>query len=1325
MNRTFSPYLFRGQGAMITADSLLRPFADENGVVSSTSGPFANSFATHETLRPTRGAPQGLDLKDFGNRVLSVFLRWQVNPGVGLPSEPFKVWRRVAFPLLQDPEPVLTSRIALPPLGVVHQFTEPVMSMTVHVKSTGPALGVTIVPLANGVGFENMLGFETLNIPANGQRTFRFYAPFITAVLVGGADGQEVSAVGEALSQAEKIEGWELVETVGLPVDQGEFSDLDGQEHGKEQGLVGAEVPAQEAAKQRFTRGINPFGWYPDFPTGEMAPTWELPDPDGMIDDANKTLLDMLHKAMQARPNQQAEVLDHHVISPPQNANGDTMPADDGEARISSVKLMQMAVATDPMQSVLMGFGTGYPYVDLDPINLGAISLLGSSDMADYDFMVTGLWNRGLDGDSEPLELATIIPRPRRVERPLPPTDLRLHFLAHQRPAAPDEDWTATSRASWERLPLDNFNAVSSFAFGRAEGGVAGPATPLMEPRPSGKGLMPIGNNENRQDPEYPRQSASDTGYVIPNTPGSVSAQYGLANQNLFGIWSPWSTLPFSTTQPEPDTVNIISAELRPIDTGSGTVCPADLVVEFVVDWRVRSVARIDFAGRLFPAATRHEEPPAGLPGGLQKSIGGAAQNVFIDFAGDVPSLNDPSVPGLDGTANVISLDAQGDAEVATPGFASQGHARRYRVTIPGFSLDYNGTPHVGLAMRARLREALAPGRVGSFGPRSKLTYASDPRSRPTQVIDVVRLASLPDAKGECHAIVEWQSVPGADGYILYQSTETRMLASRSIPEALPGVTLSSRLTTLKNAFAASPDRRDFNRANKTFLTGTSLDVALPRGSQAIHLFVVIPVSAGGVEGPWPSGPDADEAMIPFVAPRIATPAPPTIEAQRIETPSGFAARIRVETRASSGARPGRIDLYRTRVADAARQIDSMGPSLVSLTGSTVDWMVGTDTNGTETWITDITGEDAPGGSWKPQWYRAIAWGLDDAQRGVRKGRGRPSPAVPVVIPPNDPPQLTPPVLTWPGGGNLGDILVSMASDAPITPTGLGPHTLSAEVRLDGASQLHYYTIGPDAGEDPLNPGQKQPGPTPLELIPEVPEMTQTALWRAPDGLDRNYRLFIRRPGTMPAGSIMLRMTDPLGRVTERAVSFGEGSIIPLPDLSEVDSFSISGRGTVFSVTTDAPVSGPLEYLVRIVIRPTSGRGGVLGSDRFRDLRELPGGFGRFGGLPDDTPDPNPGFRLPRRFEPRPGPILDLGTNRPASQFKTEGRNLVYEAPIAEVPLARTRPGAGAQDPMYIANRQKIGARTGITVFARTDIRSITFEIITPDGRRVSSSDRD
>lgn len=1285
MERFFNPYLFRGQGGLITANAMLGPFANEDGRV----------IPPGSELNPFR--QPGFDLKDFGNTALAVFLRWQLNPSVGLPSEPFKVWRRLAMPLFEEMSPATAEHIVVPPLGDVYQFSEPFSLITVQVRSTGPAFNALIIPLAGGVGFENMLQLESLPVAANGQRTWTFHAPFVTGVLVNTPPGQEISVVGAPASAANKIEGWELVETVGLPVEPSEFGDLAGQSHGKEQGLVGAEVSAVDAAKDRFSRGINPYGWHPAFPTGEMAPTWELPDPEAMAIDAQKTLLSMLHDALNRPASQQVDHIEEHVINPPQNPNGQTMTADDGVAEISPVKMLQMAVSTDPMQSVVLGFGTGYPYENLDPIHFGAFSLFADPDVADYDYMVTGLWADGLEGDGKEVELAALIPRPRKPTPPPTPADLRLHFLAHQRPALQNGVWVATSRLSWERLPIDNLSRVASFAFARARSGATGPADALMEQRPSGKGHMPIGNNENRQDPEYPRQSASDTGLPIPNNPGSVNARYGVCTQDLFGIWSPWATRPFSTAQPPPDPVNIISAELRPIDTGSGTVCPADLVVEFVVDWRVRSVDQIDFRGRLFAAATRHEDPPPGMPGGVMKSLGGAAQPVAVTYIGDAPS-----VPG----GTVISLDAQGETKVNTPGFASQGHARRYRITVPNFSLDYAGTPHIGLVLQARLREAIAPGRIGAWGPRTKLTFASDPRSRPTQKIDIVPLASLPDAKGECHAIVSWQLSPAAVGYIVYQTTESRMRSSRNMADATPDDTTSTRFSVLKNAFKSDPKRDDFTRLNRDPLTTSSLDVALARGSQDIHLFVVIPISAGGVEGPWPGGPMADLALTAFIAPRLAVPAPPTLEAQRIETPGGFATRLRVGTRAAQGARPTQIDLYRTRVADAARQLDSMGLPIASLTASTGSWIVDTATNGTETWITDVAGEDAPTGSWKPQWYRAVAWSSDDPIRSVRKSRGRPSPAVPIVIPPPGPPPLSPPILSWPGGG-LDDILVSFSSAAPLQPTSLGPHVLSAEVRFTGEQNAFFITRDPVGQPDPANPALKLPGAIPLDEISTTPSTSGTGLWRSTAGTGEDYRLFLRRPAGAPAGAVILRLTDPLGRMTERIARFPEGSILPPPILSDVDSFSVAGRGTFYTVTTDAPVSGPLEYQIRVAIRPVDD-GGIT-PERLRTLRTQP----FFQDRPGATP-----------FRPRPGPVLDLGLRRPASPFVRDGDALVYQAPLGDVPLSSRGPTDGTQAPLYAISRQQVGGQTAITVIARADIRSILFEIIMPDGREVSSGTR-
>lgn len=1248
MTRIFNTNRFMARGAIITLGSMLKHH------VSSPRFP-------------------KLDLKDFGSVNVAIFLRWSVNPRLGLPSEPFKVWRRPALPFSQEPPMISHTAIPLPPLGRVFQLDEPCAVVHVTLASPGAASAV-VIPLADGIGFENMLASEVVAIPAGGQQTVTFRAPYITSVLVMGGHSA-VQLRGIPVSSMAEISDWQLLETVGLPVDEGEWGDLADQTHGVPQGMTGAETDARTACAQRYARGLNPFGWGVDFPGGEPAPPWAMPSAADMIADAEVDVLPMLHEAMRLPPEEQVNFLTQLVIRPPENPNGQVLPADDGTADVSPIKLLQMAAATDPIQAVTLGFGTGYMFadrnlmLDLDPVFFGRTSFFDDASVSDWDFMVTGRWARGLDGESEEVEYAALVPRPARVNHPPGPADLKIHFLAHQRPARSDQPWVSSARMSWERLPFDNISPVASFAVGRADAGSATPATPLMEKRPNAAGYMPIGNNENRKDPEYPRQSASDGAYPIPNQPGSVSANYGVATQNIFGIWSPWIAKPFSTSQPPPDPVRIINALLRPADSGTGTICPADLFLELVVDWRVRSVARIDLRGRLFAAATRHDEPPAGMPAGLQTSIGGPAPPVAISFSGDTPTV---------ASGSVICLDPQGAAEVA-PGQTTQGHARRYRVTIPGFSLNYASTPHIGMALEARLRERIAPGRIGAWPDEPKVTYASDPRGRPTQVVDIVRLASLPDARGQCHAIVEWQAIASAEGYILYETTETKMLASRGLDGPVPGDTLSERLTVLKNAFVGDPTRMDFTRVRDGLVTGESLDVALPRGSQDIHLFVVIPQSAGGVEGPWPSGSDADEQLIAFAAPRIATPAPPTIEAQRIERVGGFSARVRIRTRGASGARPKQIDIYRTRVADAARMLDSMGLPIAELSASAGPWTVEEDNADGATWIDSVSGDDAASGSWRYVWYRAVAWSEDDALRGVLRGRGRPSPAVPVLIPPPDAPPLSALSPSWPGG-DVGDVQLDFNAPVPLEPTPIGPHRMSVEIRRRG-DQIPFFIT-----EKPL----------PLADISETAVENANGLWRVADGLEQNYRIFVNRDDDNDVMSVTVRLIDPIGRVTERLHTIEAGSIIPLPTLSPIDVFTISGRGNVYSSTTNAPLGsfGGQSYRVRATLTPPR--------DPINELVLRGPGRGP-------------------RIRPRPGPIIDVGIGRPRSQFRTVGRNLVFEGDLASIPTAR--PG-DIPEGTYAIVRQGTPRATTLIVFARKALSAVRLDIITPDGREVSRSTR-
>lgn len=1219
--RIFDPTAFKAQGALITTRALFKGFP-----------------------RPP------IDLSDAPRMV---FLRWQLNPRIGMPVEPFKVWRRPAMPV--EEAKLDAEAMSVPPLGTVYAMPEPMVSLTIGVSAGASGANGMIVPLADGIGFENMLGVIPYALAANGSNILRFQASYITGFLVIGP--ASITALnGLPQSAADKLSGWELVETVGLPVDEGDWSDLAGQSHGIKQGLVGAELPAADAAAQRMSRGINPFGWHQTFATGELAPLWELPSAAQMIDDADMQLLPMLHKAMQLPPEDQAAFTRDFLINPPENAAGKQMSGDPGRATVAALTLLQMAVSSDPLQAVTLGFGTGYLYEDLPPVHFGQMSFFDEKGVSDWDFMVTGLW-RGLrreDGDE--IEFAALVPRPRLVLPPPAPADLALDFLGHHQPTAPDAPWTAASRLSWERLPLDNIARVASFAAGRADLSRPGdPAHALMERRPTAPGHLPIGDARNPNDPERTRQSATDSGFPIPNDPGSVAARYGIATQNIFGIWSPWVTEGFTSAQPAAETVQIVDAHLQPTDPGPpATLCPAELRIEFVLDWRARRVASVAFRGRLFAAATRHDDPPAGMPGSVQTSLVGATKTVTVSFAGDVPT----AIGG-----SIAALNAQGDA-VVSPG-PQQGDSRRYRLTVPGFSLDFGATPHVGLALSGRVQERLAPMRIGAWSP-AKLAYASDPRARATAVMPVVPLTSLPDAAGEGHARLAWAAQPGSAGYVVYTSNEHTLLDRTGQPRPAPDATLSERLVAMKEVFDADPDRNAFTRINTALVTQTSLDVAIPRGSQAIHAWVVLPVSPGGAEAPWPSGTGASDALIVYAAPRIAEPAPPRIEVRRVAQDAGFVARIRVETRPDAGARPRQIRLYRTRVADAARAVDSMGLPVVEIGGSGGGWVTTPPAPASDGWIEVATGTDAPGGSWKHVWYRAVA--LADAlpERGVLGGRSLASPAVPVVVPPAGPPPMSALTLDWPGGG-AGDVRAIFSTNVPIVDSPLGPHVLEIEALEKGRP-------------DPLMRGRFAM-PAVADAAPAAPA---SGLWRSAPG---QYAILLRRDDAAHAASLSVRLVDPLGRVTERVAAIAAGPLLPPPEISAIDSFSISGRGKVFTFTVensrDDMINGQ-PWRLRIELEPVESRPTI----------PLPGGINL------------PGGGLPGGLSPRP-----------RTQFRLSDGKWVYDAAVADIPLT-------APAETFTAIRQRLGDSLRISIMARGPLRAVLARVTAPDGSTASSRAR-
>jgi hypothetical protein len=409
-----------------------------------------------------------------------------------------------------------------------------------------------------------------------------------------------------------------------------------------------------------------------------------------------------------------------------------------------------------------------------------------------------------------------------------------------------------------------------------------------------------------------------------------------------------------------------------------------------------------------------------------------------------------------------------------------------------------------------------------------------------------VNIASVPDGAGEAHFRLSWPAAPGAKGYVIYAGTETKILAECGADQPALNAPLAARLAEVRTRFAANPTRRAFTRLKAELVNETSLDIALPRGTGDIHFFTALGVSGGEVEGPWPTSPDA---IIPVAAPKIVTPPPPILLARE----RGGAVAISIEGR---GGQPAleRFELYRVRNAAAARDVDTMGPPCMALDSATAapDWTIAPAAPAA---IESATGIDRPPGSWLPYHYRAIAWAKSNPAEAIRGGRSKASPAMAVLIPPSDPPNLSAPTASQPAL-DPAEILFEWTSTAPARETPLGSHHLYVRAAAPGSPDLVAYE-------------------TVLEATPTAEPASGVKLWRTPGpspSAASLYRLLVQRAAATDPLDLTVRLRDPLGRVSERMLHIAPGSVEPAPDIAALTRSYVSGTFSDISFTSHAPV---------------------------------------------------------------------------------------------------------------------------------------------------------
>ncbi len=332
---------------------------------------------------------------------------------------------------------------------------------------------------------------------------------------------------------------------------------------------------------------------------------------------------------------------------------------------------------------------------------------------------------------------------------------------------------------------------------------------------------------------------------------------------------------------------------------------------------------------------------------------------------------------------------------------------------------------------------------------------------------------------------------------------------------------------------------------------------------------MVLGVSAGGVESAWPVATDAQcgKRFVAFAAPQTVAPSPPALEVSLVGDGQtvAFAANVRVKT--ASGARVSKVDLHRVRVADAAVSIDTMGPPTATIAGSSGGYTVvatpagdpdSRSDDGREQPIGTITGLDTVPGSWKPVFYRAVAWGTDDADRGQYGVRSQASVARQVVVPPSTPPDLSPLTFVLPVAASA-NARVDCTTTAPVEPTTLGPHVLEADVVATdpaGVSSSIELVVAKAA----------------LDQLPTAePGAGLSGLWRDPTvGATTALHLLVRRSDPATTLRARVRLTDPLGRITEHTIDVPVVPPVQPPDITNLTLTTVAG-GTILAFTTAVP----------------------------------------------------------------------------------------------------------------------------------------------------------
>lgn len=1119
-----------------------------------------------------KGSPTGTALG------IPAALRWSTLPGLGIPREPFQVYRR--------------RRTPIPSTAVRQLFPQPVsINGTVDLPFSNSAgliylAGITANPASGGnlaVTAYDLFGHAlpgqiwSTTTPA----TTLFVGPGIAGLRASGS-GTVGPVVGVNQDDYANLSDWQLTQVVGLPTQPNQFSphyDSD-----VPQGYVTASLSGYKAAELRLMIAEILRGQPQPSPDAQFPlPAWPASSPAGYLQNlcSPDNLLPLIGECLTASndsdPRHMQSLFTTSItldgIKQANLPGAEADPSQPSTAQLAVVSVTMLAVSTDSDAATALGYGTvdfpglsGSQQVTHQPtLDQPAPAtapqaaaehaqvfhaILNVAAAAPTDFMVSAPYTLPLGID---ITLAALSQAASAVQT----ADGFSATLAQQHAVLTRDDTAQTAvELSWNLPPtpqayalLASRQPLTSVVLNTPRPTVVGGYDPFV-------GLPPAS-----PDPTVPADEQlpgfTDAAGQLP-VDGSHTTNYLVAGIDVFSQWSAWTeadaTLDAAPiTQPSIRNAELILGELP----ATGTTVSAELVIDVMWDWTDRSPGEIRLTGQFIsPGSPLGPAFLTGLALGNDLPVGNPLILTW-NYNGFDPATIDP-----DAVLPTITSGPTGTVELITDVTGVvDNQTTQYRITVQGLALDFGSASELDYAVYATATERIRPGEwsdptlPGPPGYTGWIARAYNPFPPPvTFAPPSINWTALPDAYNRARGMLEWTSDPAAAGYMVWETTEGALLSllSPDSPDPDPTAPLVERGVTLKALVASNYERSlsSFSRLNTDPIVASRTEIELPGNAAILYAYMVSAVSGTGVEAARPP------QIAVFGVPRRIVPGQPQL---RLRTPAGHDGIELIAIDPKVGEAPAGYRVHRVRNSALAADVGLMGPPKITETNP--DWRPYTDEplrGGTPASGQSIVDTDATP-SWYPYYYRVIAIGADDPANGRHGGESLPSAVQSAYCLPPDPPALAPEPVSQGNGAAL--LLATLNLPIPASPLGAslvellhgGPDpanpnrtvqttVLSSTPEAITTGSLHVPLVPPPPlppppprlpphPVPPLPPHSLPPQP-PHPPMPPKPVNRGPALARTtPATADASWTLYVLVPySNADVGTYTVRVTDPLQR---------------------------------------------------------------------------------------------------------------------------------------------------------------------------------------------------